>query len=137
VKEVPMRFLLKGNTRKQLSKIVDSDRACLALFTAAKELNFGFVEGVPPYVYVRRIQPSNLAAWQNLRQCEPGERSDLIIRQAPASQSVFRGLVHPHGLASCDVLQVWVDVSSHPSRGHEQAELIRRKVLEKLFRGNQ
>ncbi len=137
VKEVPMRFLLKGNTRAQLSKIVDSESACLALFTAAKELNFGFVEGVPPYVYVRRIQSSNLTAWKNLRQCDPGERADLIIRQAPAPQSVFRGLVHPHGLATCDVLQVWVDVSSHPSRGREQADLIRRKVLDKIFRGKQ
>ncbi|HKG59418.1 MAG TPA: hypothetical protein VKB05_06520 [Pyrinomonadaceae bacterium] len=137
VKEVPMRFLLKGNTRAQLRELVDSDSACLALFSAAKELNFGFVEGVPPYVYVRRIQPSNFAAWKNLRQCEPGERVDVIIRQAPAPQSVFRGLVNPHGLASCDVLQVWVDVSSHPSRGREQAELIRRKILDKIFRGKQ
>lgn len=137
VKEVPMRFLLKGDTRAQLRKVVESDRACLALFAAAKELRFGFVEGVPPYVYVERIQRSNLAAWQNLRQCEPGERADLIIRQAPAPQSVFRGLVHPHDLASCDVLQVWVDVSSHPSRGREQADLIRKKILDKLFRGTQ
>ncbi|MEN3328028.1 MAG: hypothetical protein V7638_2835 [Acidobacteriota bacterium] len=137
VKEVPMRFLLKGNTRAQLHRIVDSDRACLALFAAAKELRFGFVEGVPPYVYVKRIQASNLAAWKNLRQCNPGERADLIIRQAPAPESVFRGLVHPHGLASCDVLQIWVDVSSHPSRGSEQADLIRRKVLDKLLRGKQ
>lgn len=137
VKEIPMRFLLKGDTRAQLRKIVDGDRACLALFAAAKELKFGFVEGVPPYVYVRRIQASNLAAWKNLKQCEPGERADLIIRQAPAPQSVFRGLVHPHGLASCDVLQIWVDVSSHASRGSEQADLIRRKVVAKLFGGEQ
>lgn len=137
VKEVPMRFLLKGNTRAQLQKLIDGDRTCLALFSAAKELKFGFVEGVPPYVYVRRLQASNLAAWKNLRQCEPGERADLIIRQAPAPQSVFRGLVHPHDLATCDVLQVWVDVSSHPSRGSEQADLIRRKVLDKLFRSEQ
>ena len=135
VKEAPMRFLLKGNTRAQLRELVDSDRACLALFSAAKELNFGFVEGVPPYLYVRRIQASNLTAWKNLRLCEPGQRADLIIRQAPAPQSVFRGLVHPHGLASCDVLQIWVDVSSHPSRGSEQADLIRRKILDQLFRG--
>lgn len=135
VKEVPMRFLLKGDPRAQLRKMLNSGRACLALFAAAEALKLGFVEGVPPYVYVERIRPLNLAAWKNLRQCDPGERPDLIIRQAPAPQSVFRGLVRPDGLPSCDVLQIWVDVSSHPSRGHEQADLIRRKVLEKIIRG--
>jgi hypothetical protein len=28
---------------------------------------------------------------------------------------------------------VWLDVSSHPSRGQEQAELIRRRVLGKVI----
>jgi hypothetical protein len=136
VKEVPMRFLLKGDTRSQLRRMLDSGRACLALFAAAEALKLGFVEGVPPYVYVDRIQPSNLAAWKNLRQCEPGERPDLILRQAPSPQSVFRGLVRPNGMAASDVLQVWVDVSSHPSRGREQAELIRKRILNRIIEGN-
>src|SRR5829696_3170 len=136
VKEVPMRFLLKGDARSQLRRMLDSGRACLALFAAAEALKLGFVEGVPPYVYVERIQPSNLAAWKNLRQCEPGESPDLIFRQAPAPQSIFRGLVRPNGLAASDVLQVWVDVSSHPSRGREQADLIRKKVLERVIKEN-
>jgi hypothetical protein len=133
VKETPMRFLLKGDARSQLRRMLGSGRACLALFAAAEALKLGFVEGVPPYVYVERIQPSSLAAWKNLRQCEPGERPDLILRQAPAPQSVFRGLVRPDGIAACDVLQVWVDVSSHPSRGRAQADLIRRRVLAKVI----
>jgi hypothetical protein len=136
VKEVPMRFLLKGDTRSQLRRMLDSGRACLALFAASEALKLGFVEGVPPYVYVERIQPSNLAAWKYLRQCEPGERPDLILRQAPSPQSVFRGLVRPNGMAASDVLQVWVDVSSHPSRGREQAEVIRKRVLNKIIEGN-
>ncbi len=136
VKEVSMRFLLRGDPRAQLRKILGGGRACLALFAAAEALQLGFVEGVPPYVFVHRIQPSNLAALKNLRHCEPNERPDLIIRQAPAPQSVFRGLVHPHGMAACDVLQVWVDVSSHPSRGREQADLIRRRVLGRVIEGN-
>jgi hypothetical protein len=32
-------------------------------------------------------------------------------------------------VACSDVLQVWLDVAVHPSRGAEQAELIRRRVL--------
>ena len=133
IKEVPMRFLLKGEPRAQLRRMLNSGRACLALFAAAEALKLGFVEGVSPYVYVERIGPASLPAWKNLRPCESGERPDLILRQAPAPQSVFRGLVTPDGMASCDVLQVWVDVSSHPSRGREQADLIRKRVLAKVI----
>lgn len=133
VKEVPMRFLLKGEPRAQIHRMLNSGRACLALFAAAEALKLGFVEGVPPYVYVESIQPSNLSAWKNLRQCEPGEPPDLILRQAPAPQSIFRGVVRPNGMASSDVLQIWVDVSSHPSRGREQADLIRKRVLNKII----
>lgn len=135
VKEVPMRYLLKGDPRVQLRKILDSGRSCLALFAAAEALKLGFVEGVPPYVYLERIRPSDLAAFKNLRQCESGESPDLFLRQAPAPKSIFRGLVHPNGMAACDVIQVWLDVSSHPSRGREQADLIRRKVLGKIIEG--
>src|SRR5215204_3659559 len=134
VKEVPMRFLLKGEPRTQLRRMLNSGRACLALFAAADVLKLGFVEGVPPYVYVERIQPSNLSAWKNLRQCEIGESPDLTLRQAPAPQSIFRGLVRPSGMAASDVLQIWVDVCSHPSRGREQADLIRKRVLERVIK---
>ena len=132
VKEVPMRYVLKGDPQAQLRKVLNG-RAVLALFAAAEALKLGFVEGVPPYVYVERVQPSNLSAWKNLRQCEPGERPDLILRQAPAPQSIFRALVLPNQMPACDVLQVWVDVSSHPSRGREQADLIRKRVLGKVI----
>ena len=135
VKEVPMRDLLKGEPDVQLRKVLRSGHACLAMFAAAAALKLGFVEGVPPYVYVERIRSSDLTAFKNLRQCEPDESPDIILRQAPAPQSVFRGLVHTHGMAVCDVLQVWLDVSSHPSRGREQADLIRRKVLGKIIEG--
>jgi hypothetical protein len=134
VKEIPMRYLLKGDPRVQLRKILNSGRSCLALFAAAEALKLGFVEGVPPYVYVERIRPADLASFKNVRQCEPGEPPDLILRQAPAPQSVFRGLVSANGMAACDVLQVWLDVSSHPSRGREQADLIRKRVLERVIK---
>lgn len=127
--EISMRFRLPGNSDGQLRKVLDSGRACLALFAAARSLGFGFVEGVPPHVYVKRVRAANLAAWRNLRICEPGEPPDVILRQAPAPQSIFRAMVRPNGLASCDVLQVWLDVAAHPARGAEQAEVIRNRVL--------
>jgi hypothetical protein len=135
LKEVPMRYLLPGNPNAQLRKMLASGRACLALFAAAKALKLGFVEGVPPYVYVERIQPSNLAAWKNLRLCEQGESPDVILRQAPAPQSIFRGVVRRDVMPSSDVIQVWLDVGVHPSRGREQADLIRTRVLERVIDG--
>lgn len=132
-REIPMRFRLPGNPEAQLRKIVSSGRACLALFAAAHALKLGFVEGVPPYVYVERIQPSNLVAWKSLRRCDAGESPDVLMRQAPAPQSVFRGLVRIDSAASSDVLQVWLDVASHPARGAEQADLIRQRVLEPII----
>jgi hypothetical protein len=130
-----MRFVLRGDEQGQLLKMIGSGRACLALFAAADALGLGFVHGVLPYVYVQRIQPTNLAAWKNLRPCAPGEPPDLIVRQAPAPQSVFRGVVRPEGMAACDVFQVWADVAAHPSRGREQADLIRKRVLDRVIDG--
>jgi hypothetical protein len=134
-REVPMRFLLPGDAQAQLRRMLASGRACLALFAAAQALRLGFVSGVPPYVYVQRIQTASLAAWKNLRACSPGEPPDLVIRQAPAPQSVFRGLVRQGGVAAYDVLQVWVGVASHPSRGREQADMIRKRVLQAVIDG--
>jgi hypothetical protein len=46
---------------------------------------------------------------------------------------VFRAAVQLDGVAISDVLQIWLDVSAHPSRGEEQADLIRRKVLAQII----
>ncbi len=129
VREVQMRFRLPGNSQVQLRKGLGSGRACLALFAAADALKLGFVQGVPPHIYVERVQPSSLAAWKNLRPCEAGEQPDVLLRQAPAPSSIFRGMVRADGVAAADVLQVWLDVASHPARGQEQADLIRNRVL--------
>jgi hypothetical protein len=117
-----------------LDRMLHSGRACLALFAAADALGFGHVAGVPPHIYVRRLDASTAAAWRNLVTVQAGERPDLIVRQATTPESVFRGLVKPAGLPSCDILQVWLDVSGHPSRGEEQADLIRKRVLGLLFK---
>ncbi len=129
-REVPMRLLLRGDPQKELRRILGSDRACLGLFAAADALGLGFVHGVPPHVYVPGVAPANLAAWKRLVPAEAGEAPDLILRQPPARESVFRGMVHPNGLAASDVIQVWLDVSSHPARGQEQAEVIFKRVIE-------
>jgi hypothetical protein len=133
VKEMPLKLKLPGDPRKQLQKLLTGGQSCLALFAAADALGLGFVEGVPPFVYVPRIAPAGLRTWRSVRPCAVAEQPDLVLRQAPAPESVFRAMVSPHGLHSCDVLQVWADVATHPARGREQAELIRRRVLQRVI----
>jgi hypothetical protein len=134
-RELHLRFVLSGDPRTQLRKVLGSENACLALFAAADALGLGFVEGVPPYVYLDRLQRASLPAWRSLRVCGPGEPPDVIVRPAPAPQSIFRGAVRSEGVAACDVLQVWADVVAHPSRGREQADLIRKRVLREVIAG--
>lgn len=137
INEAPMRFLLRGSdSGPALQRMLEGGRACLALFAAADALGVGHVQGVPPYVYVRRLGPSSLSAWKNLVPVAPGETPDVIVRQAPFPESVFRGMVRPRGMACCDVLQVWLDVFEHPARGQEQADLIRRRLLKRIFEGS-
>jgi hypothetical protein len=129
VRESPMKFVLRGDAKSQLRKLLADQPACLALFAAAEALGSGHVDGVPPYVYVERLQAASLSAWKTLRPCALGEAPDVIVRQAPAPQSVFRGMVRAKGVLSCDILQVWLDMAAHPARGAEQADLIRRRFL--------
>jgi hypothetical protein len=137
VKEVPMRYVLRGDPKAALLKLLKKGRTVLALFAAAEQLKLGFVHGVPPYVYVPRLDANALGAWKNVVPAAPGEEPDVIVRQAPALQSVFRGAVLNGDVRVSDVLQVWLDVSSHPSRGQEQAELIRRRVLGKVIEADE
>ena len=133
--EAPACFLLRGDPQKELPRMIRSGRGCLALFAAASALGLGFVKGVPPHVYLPRLDARSLAALKNIRVAENGEPPDIILRQAQAPQSVFRGAVQPKDIPVSDILQVWLDVSSSPSRGDEQAELIRRRVLGKVIGG--
>lgn len=133
--EVPMRFLLPGDTVARLRAVLARGRACLALYAAADALRLGHVEGLPPHVYVERFPTRGVSAGDGLRPCTPGEAPHFIFRKAPAPQSVFRGVVRPAGVPACDALQVWLDVAADPARGREQAELIRRTVLQKVIAG--
>jgi hypothetical protein len=135
-KEARLRFLLRGNSQSQLQRILRDGQGCLALFAAAEELNYGLVHGVPLQVYVERLGPGTAFMWKQLIPVGGNEIPDVIIREAPARNSVFRGAVSRDGVLVCDVLQVWLDVSSHPTRGREQADYIRRQVLESVLTGD-
>lgn len=130
-RDAPMKFMLGGPIESHLRQLERSD-ACLALFAAADALALGHVSGVPPHVYIPRWDGFDSKRWAVI----PAEaRPDFILREPRAPQSIFRGIVRPEGVPVCDVIQVWLDVSSHPSRGAEQAEVIYRKVLRSIVEG--
>ena len=115
------------NSEEQRSQ-VHRPRACLALFAAAEALGLGFVHGVQPYLYLERIEPQileKLGFSASSVEVDP----DVYVRVPRYDESVFRAVVLKDGVPACDVLQVWLDVAQHPSRGKEQADLIWKKVL--------
>ncbi len=61
---------------------------------------------------------------------------DVYVRRPASRESIFRGSVVRDGVPVADVVQVWLDVSSHPARGAAQAEEIRRRVLTPFLKGN-
>jgi len=103
-------------------------RLCLGLFEAAEAFDIGFVHGAKPYLYLERL---NAAALKDLGLSENAEEeiADLTVRIPANRESVFRGVVQKDGVPVSDILQVWLDVSQHPSRGKEQADLIWRRIL--------
>lgn len=109
-------------------------RMCLGLFSAAEMLGLGHVSGVTPHVFaddVRGLSPETMG----LVRVPPGQTADLFLRVPLTRQSVFRGAVERNGVLVADALQVWLDVSSHPTRGKAQALEIERQILKPLLGG--
>jgi Holliday junction resolvase len=112
-----------------------SPRLCVGVFAAADALGVGFVRGVPPHLYIERL---NRDVLQELGlSVEDSDRSaDVLLRIPSNKESVFRAAVHRERLPVSDILQVWLDAAAHPARGREQADEIRRRVLKPLFGKN-
>ena len=129
--ELPMRFLIRSPVEQQIRGLLakHEGEACLGLFSAADALRLGHVSGVPPYIYLPKLPQPDDKQWRALAIASPAEMPDLIVRQALSPKSVFRGAIDADGLSVSDVIQVWLDVANHPSRGEEQADLIYEKVL--------
>jgi len=135
--EWPMRWIIRGDPGRQLEKLLksnesESPRMCLGYFAAAEHLGFGFVHGIKPHVYIERLRADVLERL-GLARVQPGEPVDVYLRVPLAPQAVFRGVVWRQGLPVCDILQVWLDVGNHPSRGLAQAAEIEARVLQPLL----
>jgi hypothetical protein len=138
-REIPARWIVKRETRQLYADLAPhrgvakgQPRCCIGLFAAADALGLGFVRGVPPHLYLERPDEAMLRGL-GLVVAAPDDRADAFVRIPGNPEAVFRAAVLRDGLPVSDVLQVWLDVSAHPSRGREQAAEIRRKALASLF----
>ena len=134
-RELQMRFVIPGAIQVRLKNLLSGHKACLGLFAAAEAHKVGHVHGVLPYVYVDSLPGMAGEIWQELVPPSLKEDAHLILKLPSAPKSVFRGAVLVEGVLVSDILQVWLDVSEHPSRGEEQAALIEQKVLGQIFNG--
>jgi hypothetical protein len=116
--------------RGRLEKV--PPRCCLGLFAAADALGLGFVHGVPPHLYLEHLELDVLRRL-GLSISEPGHSADAYIRIPANREAIFRPAVLYEGIPVSDVLQVWLDVSTHTARGEKQADVIRRRALGPLF----
>ncbi len=146
IPELPLRWLVpvKGKERRLSESLHDylarldkgreaEPRACLGLFAAAEQLGFGFVHGVPPSFYLENLDREVLARLG--LSPEGAERApDVSVRVPAFRESVFRAAILREGVPVADILQVWLDVASHPARGAAQAEEIRRRALAPIFK---
>ncbi|RUP27495.1 MAG: hypothetical protein EKK45_14210 [Curvibacter sp.] len=134
--EYSMRFLARVAMKDQLASLLRTlgDKACLGLFSAADHLGMGHVGGVPPYIYMHKLPQleAQRPEWEMTDVCKPGQAPDFFIRRAMAPISTFRGAVQREGQLCTDVIQVWLDVINHPTRGAEQAAHIYRTFLQSL-----
>jgi hypothetical protein len=121
-----------GNSRAERRRR-SQPRACLGLFAAADALGFGFVHGVPPHIYMESFDPAVLQRF-GLSAEGAAHSPDAFIRIPANPEAVFRAAVVKDGVPCADILQVWLDVSDHPSRGKAQADEISRRALGPLLR---
>jgi hypothetical protein len=131
-RELNARWILAGAGR-QLSQAIErlGKRSCVGLFAAARAMGLGHVQGVPLHIYVADFRSDNLNK-AGLMKAGAGDPVDVVLRLPPARESVFRGVVNVDGLPVSDVIQIWLDVSRHPARGKEQADVIYRRVIKPM-----
>jgi hypothetical protein len=97
-------------------------------FAAIARLGFQFVHGAPLHLYVEDLSEATLRRL-NLVRAESNQASQVILRKSRWPESVFRAAVEKAGQPTTDILQSWLDVSQHPARGLEQANVLWTRVL--------
>jgi len=107
-------------------------RQALGLFAAAELHGHGYVRGVAPHLLHEDPSPGALERL-GLTMASPGERVDVFVRKPRFLEAVFRGVTSIHGVPVADILQIWLDVATHPARGEEMARHLATQVLSRIF----
>lgn len=139
-KEVPARWLIKSGRHQLVTalrqytsqQMYNQPHCCLGLFAAADALSLGFVRGAPAHIYLERLTLDSLNRL-GLAIDQSNRPADVIVRIPSHPKAVFSAVVMREEVPVSDVLQVWLDVATHPARGREQAREIQRRVLQPLF----
>ncbi|GMV22061.1 MAG: hypothetical protein AMXMBFR57_20100 [Acidimicrobiia bacterium] len=137
--ELGVKWLLPSRNPNELSNAINryGERACCGLFAAAHAHGFRHVSGVPIHVYVDNFDADGLRR-MGVVPAHEHETPDLILRIPLAKEAVFRAQVPVgRGRRACDILQVWLDVAWHPTRGREQADIIYRHTIEPMLVGGE
>ncbi len=121
-----MRQVLRRQGEAQAVKVseggdVGRAQACLALFSACEELGVSMVRGARVHVYVSQFSKAYLQELGLVEVSSPSE-ADILLRKPQAPASVFGGQVLNSGVPAADILQCYLDIHRHPSRGEEQAQ---------------
>ncbi|WP_235026073.1 RpiR family transcriptional regulator [Caballeronia arationis] len=124
---VAAKFISPAPPDEQLRKLLKKHPGVLGLFQAAEALGYGHVKGGTPTIWVPSLKEAE--SWRALRAAREGERPDLILQQPSFPQSVRRGAVSRDGLWVTDIIQTWLDVSAHPTRGAELASELEHGIL--------
>ena len=95
---------------------------------------FKFVHGTEPHLYIERLDRKVLREL-GLSLEVADHHADVFVRVPKNPEAVFRAAVERDGVPATDILQVWLDVSNHPARGKEQADLLRRRVFSQILKG--
>jgi hypothetical protein len=105
-------------------------KAALGLHGASAALGFGFVAGATPTLYAADVREA-VSTLRSAGMVLSDERSppDLFLDAPISPRSCFAGAVARDGRRVTDVLQTWLDVSWHPARGQEQAEVLWGRAL--------
>jgi hypothetical protein len=140
--ELSLRWIDPVNSERQLpvalrayhgnSSSKSAPRACLGLFAAAECLGYGFVQAIPPNFYLESLDREVLGM-MGFSPDGAEYSPDLFVRVPVFQKSIFRAAVTRDGVPIADIIQVWLDVSSHPARDDGQVNEIRKRALAQIF----
>jgi len=157
-KQISCRWLIRGGDERRLvnainkyQSLVSEDgidsrsvgerdlqrnlRLCLGGYAAASWLGFGHVSGMPPLLYLERIN-SEVLGRLGLVKIEDSRPADVLVKIPSFKEALFRAAVIRNNIRISDVVQIWLESSVNSARGVEQADHIKRCFFAPIIQDN-